>query len=564
MTKGRIEAFSDGVIAILITIMVLEVKVPHGHDLDTLLPLLPIFSGYVLSFVFLGIYWNNHHHMFQAVKDVNGRVLWANLHLLFWLSLVPVATTWVGENHDAAGPTAFYGFLLIMSGFAYTYLQGSLMRIDRNREILERALGDDRKGRLTLLVYVAGIAPVLRAPLARATLLRRGRARLARAGFPPRARARPRRGLRHGVSCHDGGIDDSQHEPTMTVLIASLLLAKVPAPLHVQGTRILDDKDRPVRLRGVNVASLEFSTNGEGHVLDTLRVAIDDWKSDIVRLPLSQDRWFGKAPDQSALGPERAAEAYRALVSQAVDVVVSRGAYVLLDLHWNDAGHWGENIGQHKMPDEHSVDFWKSCAAVYKNRPGVLFDLYNETHDVSWEVWKDGGAVEENQRVGAGQGAFKPVRYQAPGMQTLLDTIRATGANNVVVVGGLDWAYDLSAFLKGYALKDSPEGRGLIYACHAYDNKGDAVPTFLAKLDAVLPKIPVIISEFGDTPKRGPDHDRPTPWLTSVLAAIEARGCNWTAWDLHPAAGPTLISGWNYAPTTNFGVPVKAALAKSG
>ena len=152
------EAFSDGVMAVLITIMVLELKVPHGHDLPALAPLLPVFLGYVLSFTFLGIYWNNHHHMFQAVKHINGPVLWANLHLLFWLSLVPVVTTWVGENHDAMAPTALYGFLLLMAGFAYTILEAALKRIDGNREILERAVGADLKGKLTLVAYMLGIA----------------------------------------------------------------------------------------------------------------------------------------------------------------------------------------------------------------------------------------------------------------------------------------------------------------------------------------------------------------------------------------------------------------------
>ncbi|RYZ61933.1 MAG: DUF1211 domain-containing protein [Proteobacteria bacterium] len=158
MTKGRLEAFSDGVIAILITIMVLELKVPHGSDLNALRPLLPVFLGYVLSFVYLGIYWNNHHHMLQASKHVNGAVMWANLHLLFWLSLVPTATTWVGEHPAATGPTALYGFLLFMSGAAYTILQRALMRIDGNHAILARAFGLDLKGRFTPVLYVAGIA----------------------------------------------------------------------------------------------------------------------------------------------------------------------------------------------------------------------------------------------------------------------------------------------------------------------------------------------------------------------------------------------------------------------
>src|SRR5437762_9225270 len=128
MHKGRLEAFSDGVIAVLITIMVLELKVPHGTDPDTLRPLVPIFLTYVLSFVFLGIYWNNHHHMLQATERINGAILWANLHLLFWLSLVPFVTGWMGENHFASLPTAVYGAVLLMAGIAYTILQAAIIR----------------------------------------------------------------------------------------------------------------------------------------------------------------------------------------------------------------------------------------------------------------------------------------------------------------------------------------------------------------------------------------------------------------------------------------------------
>ena len=157
MTKGRMEAFSDGVIAILITIMVLELKPPHGPLPSDLRPLLPTFLGYVLSFLYLGIYWNNHHHMLQAAKRVNGAVLWANLHLLFWLSLVSFATTWAGENPLAAVPTALYGLILLFAGIAYWILQSALMRIEANHDLLARAFGRDLKGRLTPLAYVLGI-----------------------------------------------------------------------------------------------------------------------------------------------------------------------------------------------------------------------------------------------------------------------------------------------------------------------------------------------------------------------------------------------------------------------
>lgn len=157
MGKGRIEAFSDGVIAILITIMVLELTVPHGADLAALRPLLPIFLSYVLSFVYLGIYWNNHHHLFQVVKQVDGRVLWANLHLLFWLSLVPFVTSWMGENGFSAWPVALYGLVLLLAAVAYFFLTRALLALHGPDSVLAAALGEDFKGKVSLLIYLTAI-----------------------------------------------------------------------------------------------------------------------------------------------------------------------------------------------------------------------------------------------------------------------------------------------------------------------------------------------------------------------------------------------------------------------
>ncbi|NDV44358.1 TMEM175 family protein [Flagellimonas sediminis] len=157
MTKGRMEAFSDGVLAIIITIMVLEIKVPHGNNFNDLAPLLPVFLSYVLSFIYLGIYWNNHHHMMHTVKKVTGRVLWANLHLLFWLSLVPFVTGWVGENHFATEPMALYGFILLMAAIAYFILQHSIIHSQGEGSILKHAVGKDLKGKLSPLFYIIGI-----------------------------------------------------------------------------------------------------------------------------------------------------------------------------------------------------------------------------------------------------------------------------------------------------------------------------------------------------------------------------------------------------------------------
>ena len=157
MTKNRLESFSDGVIAIIITIMVLELRVPHGSTFGVLRPLLPVFLTYILSFIYLAIYWNNHHHMLHTVHRVNGRILWANTHLLFWLSLVPFATGWMGENHFASEPTAVYGFVLLMAAIAYTILQAEIVKHHGPDSLLATAVGRDWKAKLSLLAYLAAI-----------------------------------------------------------------------------------------------------------------------------------------------------------------------------------------------------------------------------------------------------------------------------------------------------------------------------------------------------------------------------------------------------------------------
>ena len=157
MSKGRMEAFSDGVIAILITIMVLELKVPRTADLAALLPLIPVFLSYVLSFLFLGIYWSNHHHLLQAIKHVDGRSLWANLHLLFWLSLIPFVTGWMGENNFAAWPVAGYGVVLLFAAIAYFILTRVLIALHGRDSVLASAVGRDFKGKVSVVIYLAAI-----------------------------------------------------------------------------------------------------------------------------------------------------------------------------------------------------------------------------------------------------------------------------------------------------------------------------------------------------------------------------------------------------------------------
>lgn len=156
--KGRLEAFSDGVIAIIITIMVLEMKVPHGDSLVSLKPLIPVFLSYVLSFIYVAIYWNNHHHIMQVAKSVNGAILWANLHLLFWLSLIPFVTGWMGENHFTKWPIMFYGATLAMCGVAYTILGKALIRHHGEKSLIAEALGKDWKAKISVVVYAIAIA----------------------------------------------------------------------------------------------------------------------------------------------------------------------------------------------------------------------------------------------------------------------------------------------------------------------------------------------------------------------------------------------------------------------
>jgi uncharacterized membrane protein len=157
MKKGRLEAFSDGVLAIILTIMVLEMKIPHGQDLQSLKPLFPVFISYLLSFIYIGIYWNNHHHLLTTVEHVSGGILWANLHLLFWLSMVPFVTGWMGENHFAADPVALYGVVLLMCGIAYWTLQKVIIRQQGKNSLLAEALGNDLKGKISPICYLVAV-----------------------------------------------------------------------------------------------------------------------------------------------------------------------------------------------------------------------------------------------------------------------------------------------------------------------------------------------------------------------------------------------------------------------
>lgn len=328
----------------------------------------------------------------------------------------------------------------------------------------------------------------------------------------------------------------------------SVIAHAAPLALHTSGNKILNSKNEPVRLRGVNVASLECTSDGHGYILKTVEVAIHDWHVNTIRLPLTQDRWFGKMPEQS-----NNPAAYRALVHQITDYCATNNCYIILDLHWSDCNVWGRQVGQHSMPDKNSVEFWKDFAPQFANRPEVIFDLYNEPHDISWEIWRDGGVIKDVPNVEWQK--RDPATFQAVGMQTLLDTVRVAGAKNVVIVGGLRWAYDFPV----QPLTD-PHGRGVIYASHCYDNKGESVDTWAKNLEQAAGKFPVIVSEFGGAAKPGKVAPQAN-WLFGVLGALESHQWSWLAWDMHTVAGPTLISDWDYTPSPDFGVYVKEVLA---
>jgi uncharacterized membrane protein len=164
MTKNRLEAFSDGVLAIIITIMVLELKVPHSSELPALQPLLPVFLSYILSFIYVAIYWNNHHHLLHTIKKVNGGIMWANLHLLFWLSLFPFVTGWMGENNFALFPSAVYGLVLLMAAISFYLLQLAILKLEGKDSILAKAIGRDIKGKISPILYMAAIISVIISP----------------------------------------------------------------------------------------------------------------------------------------------------------------------------------------------------------------------------------------------------------------------------------------------------------------------------------------------------------------------------------------------------------------
>jgi endoglucanase len=328
------------------------------------------------------------------------------------------------------------------------------------------------------------------------------------------------------------------------------LKAQWPVELRTAGNKIVRPDGTEIWLQGVNVVSLEFRVRGE-HVLRAAQVAIDEWKSNIVRLPVKDDYWFGRDREQQDGGA-----AYRALVDAAITVIANRGAYVLLDLH------------RFRAPTAANVEFWREVAMVYKDHPAVLFDVFNEPHGLSWKVWREGGFVPEKETP-ADEDSFlseedqkkNRAGFESPGMQRLVDAVRETGAKNIIVVGGLDWAYDLTGIMEGYAIDDR-DGNGIVYATHIYPWKSD----WVGKALVVAEKYPIIVGEVGCDIKKLPfvsldRQEDPYTWAPDMIGFIQQHRLHWTAFSFHPWATPVLIKDWSFEPTPFWGEFVKAALA---
>jgi hypothetical protein len=304
-----------------------------------------------------------------------------------------------------------------------------------------------------------------------------------------------------------------------------------------------------VVLRGVNVPSLDWSFVGE-NVVRSVTVALNDWHANLIRLQVNQDFWFGH--DEAwpfDTDPHDGGASYRGLVDRLVSTARASNAYVMLDLQSSDLGVWGANNGQHDLPDDHSILFWQDAARHYANNEAVLFDPFNEPHQVNWGQWHDGAWLTEGGRT-----------YFGHGLQEVLNTIRATGARNLVAPEGVNWGDDYRG-IAGHYLAD-PAGN-LAYQAHLYPGSAQVDAERDARVAGVA-GYPLYVGEWGADPWGGDfgtaQPDAPT-WAQRMLAWLNQHQYSWTAWSLHPGATPCLISDWDYTPTAYAGAYVKADLA---
>jgi len=330
-----------------------------------------------------------------------------------------------------------------------------------------------------------------------------------------------------------------------------------PSELRVEGRWLLNAEGEKVWLQGVAIPGLEISSKGHGCVHSTI-VAITDWKANVVRLPIKDEFWYGRGQGKGTgdVPQTDGGEAYRAMVDAAVMAAANRGAYLVLDHH------------RYRAVREEHLPFWQELAIRYKNHPAVLFDIINEPHGISWELWRNGGSILEKRKPAVDEAAFldaaeqkQNIEFESPGMQKLVDAIRATGARNVIVAGGLFWSYDLSGILKGFALEDSG-GNGIMYATHVYNWKkgwqeafldvAEHHPVFMGEVGADVNKMDFIPAE---------DQEDPHTWVPDMLGTLQKHQIHWTGWSFHTWATPVMLTDWNYTPSPFWGAYAKRALA---
>ncbi len=323
---------------------------------------------------------------------------------------------------------------------------------------------------------------------------------------------------------------------------------KWPLELKVVGNRLHDSRGMEVWLQGVNAGGLETLPQ-DRQVIKSVVVAIDDWKANCVRVPIKDDFWYGQSAYQKDEGRE-----YREIIDQIITLAANRGAYVAIDLH------------RFRAPKREHADFWKDFAKQYANHPAVLFDVFNEPHGISWDVWKRGGFVGNKE--GVDESAFlndeekrKNAGFESVGMQGLVDAVRSSGAKNIVIAGGLFWCNDLTGITRGYELEDRT-GNGIMYSWHTYNwHTG-----WEEKVLATAAKHPIFLGEVGADIKKmdfipADAQEDPHTWVPDMLGFVQKHRLNWTGWCLHPKASPVMISDWKYTATPFWGEYAKAALS---
>lgn len=341
------------------------------------------------------------------------------------------------------------------------------------------------------------------------------------------------------ISAIDAALDGVKRSETLSVKPEW-----TSRPIKVRGNRLTDaESGEEIWLQGAAVPSLEWGPGGD-NIMKSVTNLVENWNVNVVRLAVHSSYWFGRGKWQNK---KNGLDRYRGLVDEVADYMQSHGKYMVLDLH------------EYRAPKPHHAAFWLDAATRYKNHPGVIFGLLNEPHDVSWEVWRNGGMAGDKKTGNAhAENNEKLVGEMTIGMQKLVEHVRSTGAKNLVSAGGLDWAYQLDGVLNGYALDDG----NLMYESHCYPWKSGWTNAFLN----VAKKYPILMGEVGaqDVPmpfEKKEDFVQPEAWVPDMLGAIQKYRLNWTAWSFHPKCSPCMIKNWDYEPTPYWGAFAKRALA---